>query len=72
MDTRAAAAATESVIDALDRSGNTLDTLAQATGTTGPALRARLDETSELTWGELVAAGGLSCVHPSEFMRAAA
>ncbi|WIA96452.1 hypothetical protein [Curtobacterium sp. MCBA15_004] len=72
METRAAAAATGSVIDALGRSGNTLDTLAQATGISGSALRARLDETSELTWGELVIAGGLSCVHPSDFVRAAA
>lgn len=72
MNSRAAAVVTGSVVDALGRSGNTLDTLAQATGTTGSELRARIDKTSELTWGEIVAAGGLSCVHPSDFMRAAA
>ncbi|TDW69129.1 hypothetical protein EDF51_106113 [Curtobacterium sp. PhB25] len=73
MENRAAAiTVTKRVTDALVRSGNTLDTLAQATGTSGSDLRARLDKTSELTWAELVAAGGLSRTHPSRFLEAVA
>lgn len=73
MENRAAAATvTKRVTDALVRSGNSLDTLAQATGTSGSDLRARLDKTSELTWAELVAAGGLSHVHPSRFLEGVA
>lgn len=73
MEHRAAAAAvTGSAINALAITGHTLDTLAQATGTPGADLRARIDSTSELTWAELVAAGGLSRTHPSDFLKAAA
>jgi hypothetical protein len=73
MDQRAAAAAvTGSAINALTDAGHTLDTLAQATGTPSADLRERLDTTSELTWAELVIAGGLTRTHPSVFLKAAA
>lgn len=73
MEHRAAiAAVTGSAITALADAGHTLDTLAQATGTPSADLRARLDSTSELTWAELVIAGGLTRTHPSVFLKAAA
>ena len=69
---RTPTAVTTNVTAALDASGATLSTLAEATDMDGSLLSERMAGRSTFTVDELVRIGGLFRIHPSDLLEGAA
>lgn len=59
----------KNVTDALTASDEAIESLAVATDTTIPQMKARLSGAVDFTWAELVAVGGFFCVQPDQFFK---